>query len=101
MNPYGIFITFMFAGTLRNISMQTLSSKVPKREERAGFMSLQSAVQHAGMSAGGIFSSRLLTTAPSGELVGVERIATWSAVMVCLAGVLIYSLSKQVHHREN
>lgn len=101
MNPYGIFITFMFAGTLRNISMQTLSSKVPRREERAGFMSLQSAVQHAGMSAGGIFSSRLLTTAPSGELVGVERIATWSALMVCLASVLIYSLSKQIHHREN
>jgi predicted MFS family arabinose efflux permease len=101
INPYGLFVAFMVFGTFRNISMQTLSSKVPRREERAGFMSLQSAVQHAAMAAGGILSSRLLETAPDGKLLGVEKIAGFSSVLVVVAVLLIVSLARQVRYREN
>lgn len=101
INPYGLFMSFMVFGTFRNISMQTLSSKVPSREERAGFMSLQSAVQHAAMSAGGIFSSRLLSTSPEGKLVGIESIAAFSAILVVMAVVLMVVLARQVRHHEN
>jgi len=101
INPYGLFVAFMVFGTFRNISMQTLSSKVPRREERAGFMSLQSAVQHAAMAAGGILSSRLLETAPDGKLLGVEKIAGFSSVLVVVAVLLIVSLAQQVRYREN
>jgi len=101
INPYGLFVAFMVFGTFRNISMQTLSSKVPRREERAGYMSLQSAVQHAAMAAGGIISSRLLETAPDGKLVGIDHIAVLSAVLVVLAVLLILALARQVRYREN
>lgn len=101
INPYGLFVAFMVFGTFRNISMQTLSSKVPRREERAGFMSLQSAVQHAAMAAGGIVSSRLLETAPDGKLLGIEKIAISSSVLVVAAVLLILSLARQVRYREN
>lgn len=101
LGAYSLFVAFMVFGTFRNISMQTLSSKVPRREERAGFMSLQSAVQHAAMAAGGILSSRLLETSPSGSLIGIERIAIFSSVLVLVAVLLIFLLARQVRHREH
>lgn len=101
INPYGLFVAFMVFGTFRNISMQTLSSKVPRREERASYMSLQSAVQHAAMAAGGILSSRLLETAPDGKLLGIDHIAVFSAVLVVFAVFLIVALARQVRYREN
>jgi predicted MFS family arabinose efflux permease len=64
-------------------------------------MSLQSAVQHAAMAAGGIVSSRLLETAPDGKLLGIEKIAGFSSVLVVVAVLLIVSLARQVRYREN
>lgn len=101
INPYGLFVTFMVFGTLRNISTQTLSSKVPLPHERAGFMSLQSCVQHTAMSAGGILSSRLLVTGDRGELVGIDNVVMASALMVIIGAVLIVILATQVKSKEH
>ena len=81
--------------------MQTLASKVPLRAERAGFMSLQSAVQHTAMSVGGILSSRLLSTGDHGELIGIESIVMTSTVMVILGAFLVVILSGQVKAHEH
>ncbi len=96
LNAYALFIGFMLFGTLRNISTQTLSSKVPLPSERAGFMSMQSAVQHTAMSAGAIFSSRLLSSSPTGELIGIDSIVICSALLVLTALGLIVSLDQRV-----
>jgi predicted MFS family arabinose efflux permease len=96
LTPYALFIGFMVFGTLRNISMQTLTSMVPAPSERAGFMSLQSATQHIAMSAGAISSSRLLSTNPQGELVGIESLVICSSSLVTLAVVLMWILARQV-----
>lgn len=101
LSPYEMFIMFMVFGTLRNISLQTLSSKVPVPSERAGFMSLQSCVQHAAMSAGGIASSRLLSTSPDGKLDGMRDVVLASSCLLVLAAALIILLSKKVRHREH
>ena len=101
INVYGLFVSFMVFGTLRNISMQTLASKVPLPAERAGFMSLQSAVQHTAMSVGGILSSRLLSTGDHGELIGIESIVMTSTVMVILGAFLVVILAGQVKAHEH
>jgi predicted MFS family arabinose efflux permease len=101
ISPYGLFVSFMVFGTLRNISMQTLSSKVPIPKERAGFMSLQSAVQHFAMAAGGIVSSRLLSTGVQGELEGIDLIVVFSGILIVLAVMAIIMLSAQVKHFEH
>lgn len=101
LGPYWLFMSFMIFGTLRNISMQTLSSKVPRREERAGFMSLQSAVQHSAMAAGGILSSRLLETGSGGKLIGIDRIVMSSAIFVILGVVSIVFLGRQLRNHEH
>jgi predicted MFS family arabinose efflux permease len=101
ITPYWIFVSFMVFGAFRNISMQTLSSKVPQRSERAGFMSLQSAVQHSAMAMGSFLSSWLLGTSSEGHLVGVEFLALVSGSFVIIAVGLILILASQVRHREN
>jgi predicted MFS family arabinose efflux permease len=101
ISPYSLFIGFMVFGTCRNISMQTLSSKVPKPDERAGFMSLQSSVQHTAMAFGGIASSRLLETGNAGELLGVENIVFCSAALVIIGGFLVVTLARQVRAHEH
>lgn len=98
---YGIFTIFMLFGTIRNISSSTLTSKVPKPEERAGFMSIQSAVQHAATAAGGILSSRLLVTSPEGLLDGVENVVFASASIALLAVAAVFVLQRLVTAHEH
>ena len=64
-------------------------------------MSLQSALQHLAMSAGGIFSSRLLTTSPTGQLDGIDKIVVTSSGLVIAGAILVVFLSNRVKLREN
>ncbi len=56
------FVGFMFANGLRNVSYNTLASKVPDPSLRARFQSLQSAVQHLASGVAAAVSTALLTT---------------------------------------
>jgi predicted MFS family arabinose efflux permease len=55
-----VFVSFMIANGLRNVSVQTLSTKVPTHEERARFMSLQSMTQHLFCALGAFTSAQML-----------------------------------------
>jgi predicted MFS family arabinose efflux permease len=63
----------------RNVSLQTLTSKVPQPAERARLQSAQSAVQHLAAAAGAVGSSALLDASVTDRLVGLDKI-----VIVCL-----------------
>lgn len=76
-----IFVTFMFAMGVRNLSYNTLTSKVPEPSERAAFMSVQSSVQHLAAAVGAIGSSFLLAENADKSLVGMERVALVSIVL--------------------
>jgi predicted MFS family arabinose efflux permease len=85
----GIFIGFMSATALRNVSMSTLTSRVPAPHERARFMSTQSAAQHLASATGAVLSSQLLSESPDHELIGMPAVATFSiACSVCLPFLL-------------
>ena len=78
-----IFVVFMATTGLRNVAISTLVSKVPKPEERAGFMSLQTAVQHFACAVGAFGASQLL-----GEEVGTHRLIGMPSVAIgCLVAV--------------
>ncbi len=55
-----LFACFMVFSSGRNVSLQTLTSKVPAPDERAGFQSIQSAIQHGAAACGAMMSSMLL-----------------------------------------
>ena len=79
-----LFIVFMVFQSTRNVSAQTLTSKVPGPDERAGFQSIQSAVQH-GASAAGAVSSSLFLDDTSGRLLGMPTVSALAVVIACLA----------------
>lgn len=69
-----LFAAFMVFQSARNVSQQTLTSKVPGPHERAGFQSVQSATQHAAGALGAVGSSAMLTET-NGRLEGMPTVA--------------------------
>ncbi len=89
MSVMMFFTLFMFAMGMRNVSSTTLATKIPTPEERAGFMSLMSCVQGAGMAAGAFLSTKLLTENNDGSLNGMEILAVIAAAISLLVPVLM------------
>ena len=75
---------------------QTLISKVPEPRERASFMSLIGAVQHLSTSAGAVFSSVILSTGESGELVGMPRLGGIAMSVAALVPALFWLVERRV-----
>jgi predicted MFS family arabinose efflux permease len=84
LTPMPVFILFMMFSSFRMVSYNTLTSKVPRAEERASYASVQSAVQHLAAASGAFLSARMLTENASHELVGMERV-TWLAMAISVA----------------
>jgi len=72
------------------------ASKVPAPQERAGFMSLMSAVQHLSSSAGAVSSSLVLTTGAAGELIGIAALGTIAMAVAALVPALFWSVERRV-----
>lgn len=85
------FVLFMASGSLRGVAQSTLSSRLPAPSERAQFMSLQSAVQHAAATVGAFVTAALMTTDPVTKhvspmwAVAVFAMVTAAAAPICLA----------------
>ena len=94
-----LFMLFMTAMGLRNVSYQTLASRVPEADERAGFMSIQSAVQHLASSLGA-FASAAILTVDNGILIGMPKIGAISMALSAVVPVLIFALEKSVLARD-
>jgi len=95
-----IFPCFMIGNSLRNVSMSTLSSRVPSPPERARFMSAQSAVQHLASALGAGLSTQLLTMTPDGRLAGMQTLAFLSIAVATALPFLLVAVSGALSRRE-
>lgn len=95
-----IFTIYMLSGSVRMVPMQTLASRVPRAEQRARFMSAQSAVQHAASALGAMLASLVLVAAPDGSLSGMSQVAWAALVVACLVPVGAHVLERRVRARE-
>jgi predicted MFS family arabinose efflux permease len=95
-----IFTVFMISASVRMVPLQTLNSRVPRPEQRARFMSAQSAVQHAASAAGAMLASVVLVAAPDGKLVHMDAVALGALLVACLVPIGAYLLEKRVKARE-
>ncbi len=86
-----IFVGFMLGNSFRNVTYNTLASRVPLPHERARFLSLQSSIQHMASASGAFLSSKMLTEQPSGALEGVPAVALTS---IALALALPYLFAR-------
>jgi predicted MFS family arabinose efflux permease len=95
-----VFALFMVFQSARNVSQQTMTSKVPSAEERAGYQSMQSAVQHGAAACGAVVSSSMLHEA-AGRLEGMPTLAV-VAMGVAVAGIpLAFGLEARLKRHSN
>jgi predicted MFS family arabinose efflux permease len=94
-----IFVVFMLSGSVRMVPMQTLASRVPRPEQRARFMSAQSAVQHAASALGAVLASLVLVAAPDGTLLHMDQVALGALVVACLVPIGSFVLERRVNAR--
>jgi predicted MFS family arabinose efflux permease len=100
MPVFALFIIFMAGMSTRNISLGTLSTRVPRNFERAGYMSLQSMSQHLSSALGSFISSRMLRDTADGRLAGVDRISTLALVLSLALPPLLSIIMGRVRARE-
>jgi predicted MFS family arabinose efflux permease len=98
---WAIFILFILANSIRNPSLSTLASRVPRASERARFQSTQSAVQHLASAGGALLSSVLLSTGEGGALSGMWRVAAFSGAMAIALPLLLAAVQPRVLRRES
>jgi predicted MFS family arabinose efflux permease len=75
-----VFMAFMVGNSTRNVSVSALSTRVPAPEERARFLSTQSAVQHLASAMGAALSTQILTVLPDGRLGGMHELVAFSTL---------------------
>lgn len=101
------FVAFMLANGLRNVSYNTLTSKVPEPEVRARFQSLQSSVQHGASAMAAVLSAQLLVKAPRAVLTpepgrdpfmlaGMNKVALVSMSMSLIIPLMLFSVERRV-----
>lgn len=79
-----IFTIFMLSGSVRMVPLQTLASRVPRPDQRARFMSAQSAVQHCASAIGAMVASLVLVALPDGRLENMEIVAFGALLVASL-----------------
>jgi predicted MFS family arabinose efflux permease len=91
-----IFPLFMVVQTTRNVAQQTLLTKVPRPHERAGFLSVQSAVGHLASATGAIASSQILVSGPGNTLIGMPTLGAISISLALAAVPLLFFVERAV-----
>ena len=84
-----IFTLFMLSMSARNVCAQTLASKVPPPQMRAGFMSLNTAATHLSCAVGAGASSLILTE-QDGRLLHMPVIAA-IAIALYAVGLVLFA----------
>jgi predicted MFS family arabinose efflux permease len=87
---YVAFILFMMANGLRNVSYQTLTTKVPDPALRARFQSLQSAVQHTASAGAAFLGAPFLSTQlnAKGEAIALHGIDSLAFIAMGLSACI-------------
>lgn len=96
-----LFVGIMVGFSTRNVSVGSVSSRVPSPEQRARFMSFQSAVQHAASALGAFTGTRMLTEGEGHRLIGMPRVAALSLGLSLLIPFWLKFLEARVKMRES
>lgn len=97
---HGLFVGFMMAMGMRNVSYNTLTSKVPENAVRARFMSLQSSISHfSSAMASAVIAPMILGTLSDGSLVGMDTVAYLSIVLAWTVPPMLYIVERRIQAR--
>jgi len=91
-----MFIGFMVCMSSRNVVANALISRIPKPQERAGFMSLNSAVQNLMAGLGAMCSTALLSETADHRLAGMEQVTLIAMAAFIVAVWLMFRVERRV-----
>jgi predicted MFS family arabinose efflux permease len=94
LSVYLMFTLFMVGMNMRGITNKIVLSKIPKPEIRAGYMSMQNAVQHIATTLAAICGSLMMMEGAEGQLVGMASVVILALVVSVLQPFLILSIKK-------
>ena len=96
-----VFTGFMVSNGLRNVSYNTLTTKVPAPEVRARFQSLQSAMQHGASALAAMLSAQILTMVevPTRRLNGMDTLSLLSMTLSLIIPGLLFLVERGVKRR--
>jgi predicted MFS family arabinose efflux permease len=95
-----VFVGFMICMSTRNVTISALLSEIPAPQERAGFMSLNSAVQHLMSGVGSMCSTFLLVETPDGRLSGMDHVTLIAIVGFALSMWMMLWVEKIMEHHK-
>lgn len=87
-----IFCLFMLCAAIMGVICNSISSEVPRDNERAAFMSLQSTIRHLAAGTGGFISSIILTSNSDGSMNNIDTLAILTISCIFLLPILIVKL---------
>lgn len=93
-----IYILFMVAMSTRNIASTALISHIPQNYERAGFMSVNSAVQNLAAGLGAGISAWVLGAQPNGALTGMSAAALLAMACATVVPLLLWKIQQRVRN---
>jgi predicted MFS family arabinose efflux permease len=95
-----IFALFFITSSGRLVVGQTITMRIPRPEERAGFQSLSSAIQSFTMAMSALAIPKLLGSTPDGKLTGVDVFCYGVLAVTWLFPPLVYLLDSLLNRRE-
>ena len=93
-----IFILFMVTMSTRNVVANALLSRIPKADERAGFMSLSSAVQNLMAGLGAMTSTSILFETVDHHLGGIENVTQLAILCFAISALLMFRVERKMQH---
>ena len=94
-----LFSSFMIANGFRFVALNTVGTKVPFANERARYMSTQSAVQHIAAGFGAIASSFVLVEQPDKSLAHIGALAVTALILSLPMPFLVGFVSDRIAAR--
>ena len=91
-----LFVGFMGANSIRNVAMQTLSSRVPTPPQRAGFLATQSAVRYITSAIAAVVATIILTQDQNQRLINMEWVGMLAVIAAIPIPFLIQSLQRRL-----
>jgi predicted MFS family arabinose efflux permease len=95
-----VFALFFITSAGRLVVGQTITMRIPRPEERAGFQSLSSAIQSFTMAMSALAIPKLLGSTPDGRLTGTDAFS-WGVILVAwVFPPLVYLLDTLLTRRD-
>jgi predicted MFS family arabinose efflux permease len=94
-----VFVGLTISASFRFVPMRTLLLRIPGPEQRARFLSAQSAVLSVGSAIGAMLGAQVLSERPDRSLTGIDDLAWLAIALTLVYSAFGYAIERRVRAR--